>query len=314
MIRIGVVNIDTSHPLSFSKYLQRGDRARYAAVYSDSFRGDDEIEAFIKSHGLEKRCSTIEELADCTDVGFIQGTDWDRHLAQAQPFIDRDKPVFIDKPFVGKISDCKKAEALAAAGAHILGSSSLRYVQETADFLAMPVEDRGEIVNVFATSGVNDFDYAIHATEAIGGLLGPGAQSVTHCGRGERDGIRSETFLVRFASGQSAVYNLCIGTWQPFEVVITTTKSTYQYRVDTGRIYEPMLDAICDAVESGASCMAPVSDITESVKILLAGRISRDERIGATVALADIPDNDPGFDGAAFQKYYASKTTKMYLG
>lgn len=314
MIRIGAVNIDTSHPLSFSKYLQRDKRARYAAVYNDSFRGDDEIEAFIKNHGLDKRCNTIEELADCTDVGFIQGTDWDRHLAQAQPFIDRGKPVFIDKPFVGKISDCKKAEALAASGARILGSSSLRYVHEITDFLNSPVEERGEILNVYATSGVNDFDYAIHATEAIGGILGPGAESVTYCGCGEKKGFRSETFLVRFASGQSAIYNLCIGVWQQFEVVITTTKSSCHFRVDTGRIYEPMLDRICDAVENAAFEIVPVSHITESVKILLAGRISRDEKNGATVALADIPDNDPGFDGAAFQDYYATKTTKMYRG
>ena len=313
MIRIGVVNIDTSHPLSFSGYLRKGNRARYAAVYNDSFRGDEEVEAFIKKHGLDKRCASIEELADCVDVGFIQGTNWDKHLVQAQPFIDRRKPAFIDKPFVGNISDCKKVEALAAAGAKILGSSSLRYVKETTDFLAIPVEERGEIVNVYATSGVNDFDYAIHASEAIGGLLGPGAQSVTYCGCGEKDGARAETFFVRFASGQSAVYNLCIGVWQPFEVVITTTKSTYQYRVDTGIIYHPMLDLICDAVESGASNLVPVSDLTESVRILIAGRISR-ERDGATIALMDIPDDDPGFDGAAFQDYYASKTSKMYLG
>lgn len=313
MIRIGVVNIDTSHPLAFSGYLRQGDRARYAAVYNDSFRGNDEVEAFIRNHGLDKRCATIEELADYVDVGFIQGTNWDKHLVQAQPFIDRGKPVFIDKPFAGKLSDCRKAKALAAAGAKILGSSSLRYVKETTDFLAIPVEERGEIVNVYATSGVNDFDYAIHAAEAIGGLLGPGAQSVTYCGWGEVDGVRSETFIVRFDSGQSAVYNLCIGVWQPFEVVITTTKSTYQYRVDTGVIYHPMLDLICDAVETGAPFIVPVSDITESVKILIAGRISR-EQSGKTVRLDDIPDDDPGFDGAAFQEYYASKTSTMYLG
>jgi hypothetical protein len=313
MIRIGVVNIDTSHPLAFSGYLRQGNRARYAAVYNDSFRGDDEVAAFIRNHGLDRRCSTIAEMADCVDVGFIQGTNWDKHLVQAQPFIDRGKPVFIDKPFVGNIADCRKVEALAAAGAKILGSSSLRYVKETTDFLAIPVGERGEIVNLYVTSGVNDFDYAIHASEAIGGLLGPGAQSVTYCGCGEVGGARSETFIVRFATGQSAVYNLCIGVWQPFEVVVTTTKSTYQYRVDTGVIYQPMLDLICDAVENGASQIAPVSDITESVKILIAGRISR-EKNGATIALADIPAGDPGFDGAAFQDYYASKTSKMYLG
>ena len=48
MIRIGVVNIDVSHPKAFSEYLKKGNRARYVAVYNEGFRGDDEVEGFIK--------------------------------------------------------------------------------------------------------------------------------------------------------------------------------------------------------------------------------------------------------------------------
>lgn len=47
MIRIGVVNIDVSHPLAFSQILNQEDRARYVAVYNDGFRSDEEVDAFI---------------------------------------------------------------------------------------------------------------------------------------------------------------------------------------------------------------------------------------------------------------------------
>ena len=72
MIQIGVVNIDTSHPKAFTEYLKRKNRAGYTAVYNDSFRGDDEVEAFCKMNHFAKRCASIEELADRVDIGFIQ--------------------------------------------------------------------------------------------------------------------------------------------------------------------------------------------------------------------------------------------------
>lgn len=84
MIRIGAVNLDTSHPLAFARYLRPGGRARYAAVYNDGFRGDDEVDAFIGAFGVDRRYDTIEEMADNVDVGFIHGNDWHTHLPQAK--------------------------------------------------------------------------------------------------------------------------------------------------------------------------------------------------------------------------------------
>ena len=98
MIRIGAVNIDTSHPLGFGEVMEKDDRARYVGVYNDSFRPDSEVEGFIRRFGLEKRCNTLEELAAMCDIGFIHGCDWDDHLRCAMPFIEQGKPVFIDKP------------------------------------------------------------------------------------------------------------------------------------------------------------------------------------------------------------------------
>ncbi|MDD4557306.1 MAG: hypothetical protein PHX89_00005, partial [bacterium] len=105
MIKIGIINIDTSHPITFAEYLKKGKRARYTAIYNDGFRSEAEVEGFISKYGLERRCSSIEELADCVDIGFVQGCNWDRHLSQAKLFLAGGKPVFIDKPIVGSLSD-----------------------------------------------------------------------------------------------------------------------------------------------------------------------------------------------------------------
>ena len=46
MLKFGAITIDTSHPKSFCKKLEEGDRGRYVAVFNDGFRGEDETNAF----------------------------------------------------------------------------------------------------------------------------------------------------------------------------------------------------------------------------------------------------------------------------
>jgi predicted dehydrogenase len=312
MIKIGVVNIDTSHPKAFAEYLAKQSRARYAAVYNDGFRGDDEVEAFIKNYGLEKRCDSIEELTDMVDIGFIQGCNWDKHLSQAMPFLEKGKPVFIDKPMVGNLKDCIQLEKLHKKGKVILGSSSVRYAYEIVDFLAQPEEDRGKIMNIYGTAGVDEFNYAIHIVEAVSQLAGCNAVSARFVGRSQHDEKVCETFFVEFQNGITATYNTFHGVWMPFELVIMTTKGTYQFRIDTTKIYGALLDRICDYLESGRNLLAPVPDITESIKIMLASRISRENQ-GITVRIADIPVDDPGYDGYAFEEGYAKTAAKIYI-
>ncbi len=314
MIRIGVVNIDTSHPKAFSEYLMKGDRARYTAIYNDGFRWDDEVEAFIKKYGLEKRCTSIPELAGYTDIGFIQGCNWDLHVEHAMPFIERGKPVFIDKPFAGNMRDCMKMKELAKRGAVILGSSSLRYAGEIASFLKIPAAERGEIVNVFGTAGVDEFNYGIHVAEGIDGIINKAAVSCRFAGTGVKEAKACDTYYVRYVDGASAIYNTFKGTWQPFEIVIMTTLRTYQFRVDTKAIYGAMLDRICDFMESGGKTMtmATVDELVQSVSIMLAGRISM-EKGGAEVPISDIPGDYAGFDGYEFEKGYAAASKKIYV-
>jgi len=313
MIKIGVVNIDTSHPKAFSGYLARTGRGRYAAVYNDSFRTDAEVAGFMRMNQIEKRAGSIEEMAGQVDIGFIQSCNWDNHLKQALPFLERGKPVFIDKPIAGSLADCRKLEDLVAKGAVILGSSSVRYANEITDFLKIPEAEKGQILNVFGTSGVDEFNYSIHIVEAIGGIAGAGAVSNKFVGSAEIGGKKCETFFTRFSNGITAAYNAFTGTYQPFEVVVMTTADTYHMRIDAGKVYEALLDRIFDYMEGKENRIAPLGSITESIRIMLAGKISR-ESGGKEVRLCDIPADDPGYDGAQFEREYAETANKnLYL-
>lgn len=314
MYRIGVVNLDTSHPLAFSRYLNKGDRAHYTAVYNDSFRGDDEVEAFMQMNGIEKRYDSVEEMAKNVDIGFVQGCNWDKHLEYAKAFIKAGKPVFMDKPFVGNLKDCLEAEKLAREGAKIYGTSSLRYAQEVASFAALPVEERGEIVHITATVGVDEFNYAIHAVETLMGLVGPDsrAESVTYVGRTGWEGAQCDSYFVRFKNGVSADYHIYLNGWQASTMTVITTKKTVATIIDAGVAYGAMLDRVCDALDGKEEAMPPVESFTESIKIMLAGRSSQ-LKGGVPVRLCELSEADPGFDGDLFAKGYAAAARKLYL-
>lgn len=311
MIRIGIVNIDVSHPLAFSQILNQEDRARYVAVYNDSFRSDEEVEAFIRKRGLECRCETVEELAEKCDIGFIQGCNWDKHLDYVEPFMKLGKPVFIDKPMVGSMKDIRRLEALMQQGLKVVGSSSLRYADELTAFLAIPEAERGKVLNIMGTCGVDEFNYGIHVVESIGALVQKPV-SVRFDGVGEVDGKRAESYTVLFENGVTATYLTVTGVWLPCNFLVTTTKGVHSICVDTGKVYKALLDRVCDQMEKGESTLSPISDILDSVKIMLAGRLSR-ERGGETVRIDEIPEDDPGYDGDAFERSYAASAAPIYL-
>ncbi len=56
-------------------------------------------------------------------------------------------------------------------------------------------------MSVYGTTGVDEFNYAIHIVEAIGGLLGKGAKSARFVGRSIFDGKVCEVFFITFDDG-----------------------------------------------------------------------------------------------------------------
>ncbi|MBI3990567.1 MAG: oxidoreductase, partial [Candidatus Omnitrophica bacterium] len=171
MIRIGIVDPDTSHPDSFIPIINEMGKAKVVALQNDyAVKDENDTVEFARRHNIPEICGTVEEIVGLVDVGFIQGANWDTHLPKAIPFLKAGKPVFIDKPFAGKLSDCLKFEEWGDKGAVILGSSSLRYCDEVARFLAEPVESRGEIRSIHGVVGTDEFNYGVHIVEMLQGV------------------------------------------------------------------------------------------------------------------------------------------------
>ena len=100
--------------------------------------------------------------------------------------------------------------------------------------------------------------------------------------------------------------------WQPFEVsVLTSKRGQHTFRIDSTKIYAALLTELAAALEGKENKLASVDEITDSILMMLAGKVSRD-RGGETVAVAELPE-DAAFDGAVFEAGYAAAASKIYL-
>ncbi|MBQ9985578.1 MAG: Gfo/Idh/MocA family oxidoreductase [Oscillospiraceae bacterium] len=313
MKKIGLVNIDTSHPFSWAQKMADtpGLDMQYSMLFSDGFRGDDEVNWFINKYNMEGRAESIDELAEKTDIGFVQSCNWDKHVEQALPFINRGKPVLLDKPLVGSVKDIKRIRELIANGANIIGSSSARYAAEIQEFLAQPVEERGEVVTVYGESGVDEFNYGVHIGEILSEIAGAPAVSCRFTGTTERAGGKCELYTVRFANGVIGTYCTYLSGWRPFNVSIMTTKSSLCFKIDSSKIYMALLTRVSEMLKTGEQKTADIERILNVSEFMLCGKRSRDFENGREVRIEELQDDD-AFDGYAFEKAYGAAASVMY--
>ena len=314
MIKIGGVSLDVSHPLGFATQLEKycmNMKYEYVTKASE-FRKDHEVDWFVNRFGLKGKVDNIEDLVDKVDVGFIQSCNWDKHLEQAMPFIKAGKPVFIDKPIVGNLKDCDKLKDLVNNGARILGSSSARHADEIQAFLAKPVEERGEVVSIYGTCGLDEFNYSIHIVEILSEIAGSKAVSCSYngCGKNE-NGKRAETYTIKYENGVIATYNTFIGGWALFYITVVTTKGTFHIAVDNSKIYVSLLREIYRELTTNKSNLATIDDLINCSKIMLCGKKSRDNLNGKEVKIDELTYDDK-FDGYEFEKNYGANAAVIY--
>ena len=93
--------------------------------------------------------------------------------------------------------------------------------------------------------------------------------------------------------------------WQPSTAVVMTQKTGFVYKLDVNKLYEAMLKHVCAWLKGEPNDLVSVPEMTMAIKIMLAGKKSK-ENGGNEVALQDLRDDDPGFDGYAFEEFYAA--------
>ncbi len=299
-MKIGVVELDTSHPQNWIP-VERALGHEVVGVYdTGAIRPNGYAQEFAKEFEIPRVYETLEEMAEDVDCAILHSCNWDTHVEKARPFVEAGKSVLIDKPVAGKPADFEVLCEWMKQGARISGGSSLRFCYETQDWLAQPVSERGEPVTVVCGCGNDEYNYGIHAYALLSGILGPGIESVQFlCGDEQR------RILVRRQDGKTGVLILGVNeVWLPFHATIVTDKNVSQFQVDSAKLYEALLKAVLPYL-GGETDEPPLPFRTwiEPELCAIAARRSMLEG-GREVALKELAVDDEGYDGKEFERRY----------
>jgi len=195
-LRVGIIGLDTSHVIAFTKVLNDENAApdvagcRVVAAYP---KGSPDIESSVsrvpkytddlKAMGVEI-VETIEAMLGKVDAVLLETNDGRPHLEQLRPVLKAGKRTFIDKPIAGSLKDAVTIfEEARRDNVPIWSSSSLRYGKQSQ---AARNGSFGKIKYAETTgdcslekSHPDLFWYGIHGVESLFTVMGTGCQSVT---------------------------------------------------------------------------------------------------------------------------------------
>lgn len=301
-MRIGIVDLDTSHPGSWIP-IERELGLEIVGLWDGGeIHPAGYAEQFAKEHNISRVFLSIDEMVGEVDCAVIHACNWDTHIDKAGPFVEAGKSVLIDKPLAGNTRDLKQLVewTKSASGGRITGGSSLRFCVETRDWLAQPVDERGTPDTVLCGCGVDEFNYGIHAYSMLSGIMGPGIQSVKHLGKGVQHRIQ-----VNWADGRMGF--LVMGTaetWLPFYTSITTEKTSVQYQADSAKLYRALLEAVVPYLSGNTNePPLPMDVLIESELCAIAARRSWLEG-NREVSIAELSESGDGYNGRAFAIKY----------
>lgn len=314
MVKIGGVSLDVSHPKMFASYMEDNcmDMKYEYLAKECNFRDDSEADWFVKRFGLKGKVENISDMVDKVDIGFIQSCNWEKHLEQAMPFIEKGKPVFIDKPIVGSMEDIEKLRELTKNGAKIYGSSSLRYCKEIRDFVAKGKEGHGDILGIYATCGVDEFNYAIHIAEAFSAICDCKAVSGKFLGSSvAENGKTVEMYSMEFENGAKGVFHLVLGGWIGFSITIMTTMGNVTIKPGGAEMYGALLKEIYKMMNDKPNNLCDTETLINCTQAMLCCKKSKEEFDGKDVTLDMLEPGDK-FDGYKFEEEYGAKAGVLY--
>ncbi len=196
MIRLGIVDFDTSHAVEFTRRLNHVDIAEdqwvegakvVAGVPGTSKIAPESIPGYtakMKEYGV----ALFDDPADLfgkIDAVMIESVDGSVHLERARPFLERGMPTYVDKPFACSLADARTMVDLAQrTHSPIMSSSSLRYAPEVVA-AKDGTDATGPVVGV-STYGPSPthprnpglYHYGIHPVEILVTLMGTGCRRV----------------------------------------------------------------------------------------------------------------------------------------
>jgi hypothetical protein len=194
-VRVGMIGLDTSHSLAFTKVMNASEEEplKSCEVIAAYPQGSPDIESSVSripKYTAEMREMGIEIVEDIpvlltkVDAVLLETNDGRPHLEQVTPVLKAGKPCFIDKPIAGSLVDCLAIFKLAEHyKTPVFSSSSLRFGKDT------QAARNGALGDIHGCSTWSPcslekthpdlFWYGIHGVESLFTVMGAGVHTVT---------------------------------------------------------------------------------------------------------------------------------------
>jgi virulence factor len=197
MIRLGIVDFDTSHVVQFTM------RLNHVGIAEDQWVEGAKIVAGVPGRSqiapetIPKNAELLKgygvtlyddpaELFGKVDAVLIESVDGSVHRERAMPFLEKGMPTYVDKPFACSLADAKAMVEIADRK-HIplMSSSSLRYAPEVVAAQGGKGPSGAVLgVSTYGPASLHPrnpgmFHYGIHPAEMLYTLMGPGCKRLT---------------------------------------------------------------------------------------------------------------------------------------
>jgi len=296
MLRLGIVDFDSSHSVEFTR------RINHVGVPSDQWvagarvvagcpgtsqMAPDRIAGFtpqIAACGVEL-VKEPGELIGRVDGVLVLSLSGQVHLDRARPFFEAGIPTFVDKPFACRSEDAREMIGLAEQhGVMLFSSSALRFCEQLERY-AEQSADHGAVIGAVShgpawrdEGNPGLFHYGIHATEALYALLGPGCHSVSVLSTDAVDLVTA-----RWKDGRLAVIRGSRQGATAYGIVAYSERSVTHLAMSTRYAYRNLCRRIVTAFEEGTAPVRP-SESLEVVEFIEAA-LESERRGGELVAL-----------------------------
>lgn len=276
MVKLGIVDCDTSHVLQFTMRCnhvdideeQWVDGARVVCAYpgtsvvTEQSVIDERVEK-LASWGVEI-VENREDMIGKVDGVLIESNQGSQHLKHAELFMKAGLPCYIDKPFANSADDALAIARLAKENnVPFFSASSLRYAPEVVAAKA----ELGRIFGVDAWSPASLHPaspglahYGIHGVEILFTLMGAGCEAVS-CAFNEEIG---EVNTGMWADGRVGVMRGTRKGAHDYGFVAWGESEVRKSGVDTAYIYRELVKQFVQMFQTGK---API-DVNETIEIV----------------------------------------------
>lgn len=272
-LNIGIIGLDTSHSIEFTRRTQAPDCTLDQKVdgmkivtclrFPSAFQSEpdqDKRQQILEGWGVAVTKDVNEATCD-VDALMLEINDPGLHLEYFQKIVNIGKPIFVDKPPADTVANAKKIGILAKEKkVKIFSASSLRFSPQVLQIekempqakICLSIGCLGK-----APKGSSIVWYGVHAVEMLQQVMGLGAKKTYAC----KDAIGIMA-IIEYSYNCRGLIQLTEGDYQ-YGIMVQDAKTKKFYSVDSTRLYTDLLNRIRDFFNGGKE---PVS-WEESVEV-----------------------------------------------